>query len=80
MESICFIHCLDMGPYEILEMFSKIFMLTICAEIEGLKLFFITSFMIYTKRVRLLANKGCDWSKIFQLNLCKIAIFHSNGA
>ena len=56
MESICFIHCLDMGPYEILETFSKIFMLTIFAGIKRQKLYFITSFMIYTKRVRLLAN------------------------
>ena len=51
-----FIHCLDMGPYEILGTFSKIFMSTICAWNEGQKLIFIKSFIIYTKRVRLLAN------------------------
>ena len=36
-----------MGPYEILETFSKIFVLTICTWNEGQKLFFITSFIIY---------------------------------
>ena len=41
MESICFIHCLDMVPYEILETLLKIFMLTICAGIEGQNFFLL---------------------------------------
>ena len=52
----CFICCLDMGLDKILEVCSKIFMLMICVGIEEQKLVFITSFMIYAKRVRLLAN------------------------
>ena len=43
------------GPVRNIGNVFEIFMLTICAGIKGQKLF-ITSFMIYAKRVRLLAN------------------------